>query len=93
VRELENEIQRLVIQADAGVIVGLDLLSPELRKVEGVIAEGRRAKGSLKDRVEQVENSSARGAARARQQQDQRRQGPGHHARRLHKKLKQLGIA
>jgi Nif-specific regulatory protein len=93
VRELENELQRLVIQAEPGAIVGPELLSAEIRQVEGVINEAGAEKGALKDRVEQVEkfillealrehNNNKTSAAKAL----------GITREGLHKKLKQLGI-
>jgi transcriptional regulator with GAF, ATPase, and Fis domain len=93
VRELENEVQRLVIQAEPGAIVGPELLSAEIRQVEGVINEAGAEKGALKDRVEQVEkfillealrehNNNKTSAAKAL----------GITREGLHKKLKQLGI-
>ncbi len=93
VRELENEVQRLVIQAEPGAIVGPELLSGEIRQVEGVINEAGAEKGALKDRVEQVEkfillealrehNNNKTSAAKAL----------GITREGLHKKLKQLGI-
>jgi Nif-specific regulatory protein len=93
VRELENEVQRLVIQAEPGAIVGPELLSGEIRQVEGVITEAGAEKGALRDRVEQVEkfillealrehNNNKTSAAKAL----------GITREGLHKKLKQLGI-
>ncbi|HVJ17538.1 MAG TPA: sigma 54-interacting transcriptional regulator [Polyangiaceae bacterium] len=93
VRELENEVQRLVIQADAGVIVGVDLVSPELRKVEGVINEAGAAKGSLKDRVEQVEKFILLEVLREHgNNKTSAAKALGITREGLHKKLKQLGI-
>jgi transcriptional regulator with GAF, ATPase, and Fis domain len=93
VRELENEVQRLVIQADAGAIVGLDLVSPELRKVEGVINEAGAAKGSLKDRVEQVEKFILLEVLREHSgNKTSAAKALGITREGLHKKLKQLGI-
>ncbi len=55
VRELENEIQRLVIQCDPDGFITSDLLSAPLRKVEGIVARAGAKKGTLKEMVEQVE--------------------------------------
>ncbi len=55
IRELENEIQRLVIQADPGCWLEVTDLSPRLRKVEGTVARIAPKKGTLKEMVEQVE--------------------------------------
>ena len=55
IRELENEVQRLVIQADPGAFVTPDLLSPQIRKVEGLLGRIAPKKGTLKDMLEEVE--------------------------------------
>ncbi len=55
IRELENEIQRLVIQADADAWVEVSHLSPQIRKVEGTLARIAPKKGTLKEMIEQVE--------------------------------------
>jgi Nif-specific regulatory protein len=93
VRELENEIQRLVIQADAGEIAGVELLSPEIRKVEAVISDAGAAKGSLKDRVEQVEKFILLEVLREHgNNKTSAAKSLGITREGLHKKLKQLGI-
>ena len=55
VRELQNEVQRIVIQVDGGQFVTPDLLSPRIRKVEGVVDKVRPTKGTLKEMLDQVE--------------------------------------
>ena len=55
VRELQNEVQRLVIQADEGSFLTPELLSPRVRQIESVLLSAGAAKGSLKDMVDQVE--------------------------------------
>jgi transcriptional regulator with GAF, ATPase, and Fis domain len=55
IRELENEVQRLVIQADPGEWIEVTDLSPRLRKVEGTVARVAPKKGTLKDMMDQVE--------------------------------------
>jgi len=55
IRELENEVQRLVIQADEGGWLEVDQLSPQIRKVEGTLARIAPKKGTLKSMMEQVE--------------------------------------
>ncbi len=55
VRELENEVQRVVIQAEIDGFVTSDLLSPRVRKVEGVVTQAGVTRGTLKEMVEQVE--------------------------------------
>ena len=55
IRELENEIQRLVIQAEPDNWIEVADLSPRLRKVEGTLARIAPKKGTLKEMVAQVE--------------------------------------
>jgi transcriptional regulator with GAF, ATPase, and Fis domain len=57
IRELENEVQRLVIQADPGEWIEVTDLSPRLRKVEGTVARVAPKKGTLKDMMDQVERA------------------------------------
>ncbi len=55
IRELENEIQRLVIQAEPGHWIESTDLSPRLRKIEGTVTRIAPQKGTLKEMMEQVE--------------------------------------
>ena len=55
IRQLENEVQRIVIQADPGAWVEVDDLSPQIRQVEGTVARVAPKKGTLKQMMEQVE--------------------------------------
>jgi transcriptional regulator with GAF, ATPase, and Fis domain len=55
IRELENEIQRLVIQAEPGHWIEITDLSPRLRKVEGTVTRIAPKQGTLKEMMEQVE--------------------------------------
>ena len=55
IRELENEIQRLVIQAEPGHWIETTDLSPRLRKVEGTVTRIAPKQGTLKEMMEQVE--------------------------------------
>jgi transcriptional regulator with GAF, ATPase, and Fis domain len=55
VRELQNEVQRLVIQIDGGGFITPDLLSPRIRRIEGVIDRVKPTKGTLKDMMDQLE--------------------------------------
>jgi Nif-specific regulatory protein len=93
VRELQNEVQRLVIQVDPGGIVTPDLLSPHVRKIEGLIARSGAPRGTLKDMSEAVEkyfilevlrehNNNKTNAAKSL----------GITREGLHKKLRQFGI-
>jgi len=55
IRELENEIQRLVIQAEPGHWIEPTDLSPRLRKIEGTVTRIAPQKGTLKEMMDQVE--------------------------------------
>jgi transcriptional regulator with GAF, ATPase, and Fis domain len=55
IRELENEIQRLVIQAESGHWIEITDLSPRLRKIEGTITRVAPQKGTLREMMDQVE--------------------------------------
>jgi transcriptional regulator with PAS, ATPase and Fis domain len=55
VRELENEVQRLVIQNEPGSYVMPSDLSPRIRNVEGVLDKIRPPRGTLKDMMEHIE--------------------------------------
>ena len=55
IRELENEVQRLVIQSDPDAFVEPEALSPQIRKIEGTLARIAPKKGTLKDMTDQVE--------------------------------------
>ncbi|MDQ3337096.1 MAG: sigma 54-interacting transcriptional regulator [Myxococcota bacterium] len=55
IRELENEIQRLVIQAESTHWIEITDLSPRLRKIEGTITRIAPKQGTLKEMMEQVE--------------------------------------
>jgi transcriptional regulator with GAF, ATPase, and Fis domain len=55
IRELENEVQRLVIQAEPGHWIEITDLSPRLRKIEGTVTRIAPQKGTLKEMMDQVE--------------------------------------
>jgi Nif-specific regulatory protein len=55
IRELENEVQRLVLVVDAGQIVTMEHLSSHIRKVEKLIEEVAPEGGTLRARMEEVE--------------------------------------
>ena len=56
IRELENEVQRLVIQSDPEAFILPELLSPAIRKAETILAKVAPKRGTLKQMVEEVEN-------------------------------------
>ena len=55
VRELQNEVQRLVIQIEPGGFVTPELLSPRIRQVEGLVDRIKPTKGTLKETMDQIE--------------------------------------
>ncbi len=55
IRELENEVQRLVIQSDPDAFLDVPQLSPQLRKIEGTVARVAPKKGTLKEMTDDVE--------------------------------------
>ncbi len=55
IRELENEVQRLVIQAESGHWIESTDLSPRLRKIEGTVTRIAPKQGTLKEMMDQVE--------------------------------------
>jgi len=55
VREMENEIQRVVIHADQERLISSDLLSPSINFMKTLVPIAASAKGSLKTRTQQVE--------------------------------------
>jgi Nif-specific regulatory protein len=55
IRELENEVQRLVIQVDDGALVGPENLSPQIRKVESLVERVSPPRGTLKEMLDHVE--------------------------------------
>jgi Nif-specific regulatory protein len=93
VRELENEIQRIVIQADPGGFVTPELLSPRVRRVEGIIAQAGATRGTLKEMVEQVEKYFLVEALREHgNNKTSAAKALGITREGLHKKLRQLKI-
>jgi transcriptional regulator with GAF, ATPase, and Fis domain len=55
IRELENEVQRLVIQAEPSHWIEITDLSPRLRKIEGTVTRIAPKQGTLKEMMDQVE--------------------------------------
>jgi transcriptional regulator with PAS, ATPase and Fis domain len=93
VRELQNEVQRLVIQVDLGGIVTADLLSPHVRKIEGLIARAGAARGTLKDMSEAVEKFFILEVLREHgNNKTNAAKSLGITREGLHKKLRQFGI-
>ncbi len=55
IRELQNEVQRIVIQIDAGAFLTPEMLSPRIRQIETLVERVRPAKGTLKEMMDQLE--------------------------------------
>jgi transcriptional regulator with GAF, ATPase, and Fis domain len=55
VRELQNEVQRVVIQIEPGGFVTPELLSLRIRQVEGLVDRVKPTKGTLKETMDQIE--------------------------------------
>ncbi len=93
VRELENETQRVVIQADLDSFITPEMLSPRVRRLEGVISQAGTVKGTLKEMVEQVEKFLILESLREHgNNKTSAAKTLGITREGLHKKLRQLGI-
>jgi Nif-specific regulatory protein len=93
VRELQNEVQRLVIQADPNVFITPDLLSPRVRQIEGLVTTAGVGPGTLKERMDQVERHLVLEALRAHDNnKTSAAKTLGITREGLHKKLRQLKI-
>jgi Nif-specific regulatory protein len=93
IRELENEVQRLVIQAEPGCWIEVTDLSPRLRKVEGTLARIAPKKGTLKEMMDQVERWLLQEALRDHGGNKTRTAGTlGITREGLHKKLAKFGL-
>jgi transcriptional regulator with GAF, ATPase, and Fis domain len=94
IRELQNEVQRLMIQIDAGGFVTPDLLSPQVRQVGGIIDRARPAKGTLKEMMDQVERFVLVEALRDHgNNKTATAKELGITREGLHKKLRQFGLS
>ncbi len=93
IRELENEVQRLVIQGESGTWLEASNLSPRLRKIEGTLARIAPKKGTLKEMMEQVERWLLAEALREHGNNKTRTaQTLGITREGLHKKLSKFGM-
>ncbi len=93
IRELENEIQRLVIQVEPGNWIEVADLSPRIRKVEGTLARISPKKGTLKEMMNQVERWLLAEALREHDGNKTRTaQTLGITREGLHKKLSKFGM-
>jgi Nif-specific regulatory protein len=93
IRELENEIQRIVIQAEPAHWIEITDLSPRLRKVEGTLSRIAPKKGTLKEMMEQVERWMITEALREHGGNKTKTAGTlGITREGLHKKLAKFGL-
>jgi transcriptional regulator with GAF, ATPase, and Fis domain len=93
IRELENEVQRLVIQTEPDSWIEVGDLSPRLRKIEGTLARIAPRKGTLKEMMEQVERWLLAEALREHDNNKTRTaQTLGITREGLHKKLAKFGM-
>jgi Nif-specific regulatory protein len=93
IRELENEIQRIVIQAESGHWIEVTDLSPRLRKIEGTVTRIAPKQGTLKEMMEQVERWLIAEALRDHGNNKTKTAATlGITREGLHKKLRQLKI-
>jgi Nif-specific regulatory protein len=93
IRELENEVQRLVIQCEPGAFITPDLLAPAVRKVEGLVGRVAPKKGTLKDMMEEVERWLLQEALREHQgNKTKTAETLGITREGLHKKLSKYGM-
>ena len=93
VRELQNEVQRIVIQLDPGAFATPDLLSPRIRQVKGLIGRAGVTRGNLKDMMDVVEKYLLLEALRDHgNNKTNAAKTLGITREGLHKKLRQFGI-
>jgi Nif-specific regulatory protein len=93
VRELQNEVQRLVIQLEPGAFATPELLSPNIRQVEGLVVRAGVAKGTLKEMMDAVEKFFLIEALREHgNNKTNAARSLGITREGLHKKLRQFGI-
>ena len=57
IRELENEISRLIVMGGNATEIGVDLISPHILSPENNNARGRRLEGDLKQALENLEKN------------------------------------
>ena len=93
IRELENEVQRLVIQAEPGHVIDVTDLSPRLRKIEGTVTRIAPKQGTLKEMMDQVERWLIAEALREHNNNKTKTAvSLGITREGLHKKLAKLGV-
>jgi Nif-specific regulatory protein len=94
VRELENEVQRLVIQSEPNSYLLPEHLSPRIRNIEGLLDRIRPPRGTLKDMMEHIEKWLLLDALREHHNnKSATAKTLGITREGLHKKLKGYGIS
>jgi transcriptional regulator with GAF, ATPase, and Fis domain len=96
VRELQNEVQRVVIQAEPGAVISSDLLSPRVRRLERVVGEAGAlpAGSSLRDMLDEVERFLLlRALKEHNNNKTATAKSLGITREGLHKKLRQLNLS
>ncbi|MBW2527499.1 MAG: sigma 54-interacting transcriptional regulator [Deltaproteobacteria bacterium] len=92
VRQLQNEVQRLVIEADPGAFISGEHVSPKIRRGEQLVARAGGKKGTLKETVAAVERYVILEALREHDgNKTSAAKALGITREGLHKKLKALG--
>jgi transcriptional regulator with GAF, ATPase, and Fis domain len=93
VRELQNEMQRVVIEIEPNSFVTQEVLSPRIRKIQGLVERAGTAKGPLREMMDSVERYLLEQALREHgQNKTSAAKALGITREGLHKKLRQLGI-
>ncbi len=94
IRELENEIERLVLMAGSSSVIDADLISAHLRERPLPPAQGRRLEGNLKDAIENVERNMIQSALeRAKGNRSEAAKELGISRSNLIAKVKSYGLA
>jgi Nif-specific regulatory protein len=93
VRELQNEAQRVVIELEPQGFVTKELLSPRIRKIEGLLSQAGASKGTLRSMMDAVEKFILLDVLRDHgNNKTSAAKALGITREGLHKKLRQLGI-
>jgi DNA-binding NtrC family response regulator len=93
VRELQNEVQRLLIQVEPDGFIVPEMLSARVRKVEGTLGKIKPEKGTLKEMMDQIERFILIESLRDHQNnKTASAKSLGITREGLHKKLRQFGL-
>ncbi len=92
-RELQNEVQRLMIQVEDNAFITPELLSPRVKQVEGMVDRIKPTKGTLKEMMDQLERWLLIEALREHQNnKTAAAKALGITREGLHKKLRAFGL-